>query len=39
MVDERARRGLGGHLVGFLHPRSTLGVLTELVQAGHDAAG
>lgn len=39
VVDERARRGLGGHMVGFLHPRATLGVLTELVQAGHDAAG
>jgi methylmalonyl-CoA/ethylmalonyl-CoA epimerase len=39
VVDERARRGLGGHMVGFLHPRSTLGVLTELVQADHGAAG
>ena len=27
-------RGLGGHLVAFVHPRSALGVLTELVQAG-----
>ena len=39
VIDERARRGLGGHMVGFVHPRSTLGVLTELVQAGHGAAG
>lgn len=39
VIDERARRGLGGHMVGFVHPRSTLGVLTELVQAGHQRAG
>lgn len=39
VIDERARRGLGGHMVGFVHPRATLGVLTELVQADHDAAG
>lgn len=39
LVDERARLGLGGHMVGFLHPRSTLGVLTELVQADHGASG
>jgi methylmalonyl-CoA/ethylmalonyl-CoA epimerase len=39
LIDERGRRGLGGHRVGFVHPRSTLGVLTELVEAGHPAAG
>lgn len=39
LVDARGRRGLGGHRVGFLHPRSTLGVLTELVEAGHPPAG
>jgi methylmalonyl-CoA/ethylmalonyl-CoA epimerase len=39
LIDARGRRGLGGHLVGFVHPRATLGVLTELVQAGHPAAG
>jgi methylmalonyl-CoA/ethylmalonyl-CoA epimerase len=39
LIDARGRRGLGGHLVAFLHPRSTLGVLTELIQAGHDADG
>lgn len=38
LIDERPRRGLGGHLVAFVHPRSGLGVLTELVQAGHGAA-
>lgn len=39
LIDERGRVGLGGHLVAFLHPRSTLGVLTELIQAGHGADG
>lgn len=39
LVDARGRRGLGGHRVGFVHPRSTLGVLTELVEAEHTAAG
>jgi methylmalonyl-CoA/ethylmalonyl-CoA epimerase len=33
LIDERPRRGLGGHLVAFVHPRSANGVLTELVQA------
>ena len=39
LIDERGRVGLGGHLVAFLHPRSSLGVLTELIQAGHGADG
>ena len=39
LIDERPRRGLGGHLVAFVHPRSALGVLTELVQAGHPGDG
>ena len=39
LIDARGRVGLGGHLVAFLHPRSTLGVLTELIQAGHGADG
>jgi methylmalonyl-CoA/ethylmalonyl-CoA epimerase len=34
LIDERPRVGLGGHLMAFVHPRSALGVLTELVQAG-----
>ena len=34
LIDSRPRRGLGGHMVAFVHPRSGLGVLTELVQAG-----
>jgi methylmalonyl-CoA/ethylmalonyl-CoA epimerase len=39
LIDARGRVGLGGHLVAFLHPRSTLGVLTELIQADHGADG
>lgn len=31
-VDAEPRAGAHGHLVAFLHPRSTGGVLTELVQ-------
>ena len=34
LIDEHGRRGLGGHVVAFVHPRSTLGVLTELIEAG-----
>ena len=34
LIDAHPRRGLGGHMVAFVHPRSGLGVLTELVQAG-----
>lgn len=37
LIDAHGRRGLGGHTVAFLHPRSTLGVLTELIQQGHDS--
>lgn len=35
LIDRTPRPGAGGHLVAFLHPRSTGGVLVELVQAGH----
>ena len=31
-IDERARSGAFGHRVAFLHPRSTGGVLVELVE-------
>lgn len=34
LIDEAPRPGAGGHLVAFLHPRSTGGVLVELVQHG-----
>ena len=36
LIDATARRGLGGHRVAFIHPRSGAGVLTELVEV-HDA--
>ena len=33
LIDREPRVGLGGHHIAFLHPRSTGGVLTELVEA------
>jgi methylmalonyl-CoA/ethylmalonyl-CoA epimerase len=37
LIDEQPRTGIRGSRVAFVHPRSTGGVLTELVQAveGH----
>jgi methylmalonyl-CoA/ethylmalonyl-CoA epimerase len=37
LIDEHPRAGIRGSSVAFLHPKSTGGVLTELVQAaeGH----
>ena len=32
LIDERPRAGIRGSRVAFLHPRSTGGVLTEIVQ-------
>lgn len=32
LIDEKGRPGAGGHRVAFLHPRSTHGVLIELVE-------
>jgi len=32
LIDKAPRPGADGHLVAFLHPRSTGGVLVELVQ-------
>ena len=32
LIDREPRPGAGGHLVAFLHPGSTAGVLWELVQ-------
>jgi len=32
LVDDRPRKGARGHRVAFLHPRSTSGVLVELVE-------
>ena len=34
LVDAAPRPGAGGHLVAFLHPRSTGKVLIELVETG-----
>ncbi len=33
LIDDAPRRGLGGHMIAFIHPRAAGGVLTELVQA------
>ena len=35
MVDETPRNGAHGARIAFIHPKSSLGVLTELCQAGH----
>jgi len=35
MVDEMPRNGAHGTRIAFIHPKSSLGVLTELCQAGH----
>jgi methylmalonyl-CoA/ethylmalonyl-CoA epimerase len=32
LIDERPRTGIRGSRVAFMHPRSTAGVLTEIVQ-------
>jgi methylmalonyl-CoA/ethylmalonyl-CoA epimerase len=34
LIDERPRTGIRNSRVAFLHPKSTGGVLTELVEAG-----
>ena len=35
LIDETPRVGIRGSRVAFLHPRSTGGVLTELVEPVH----
>ncbi len=35
LIDQEARMGIRGSRVAFLHPRSTGGVLTELVEPAH----
>ena len=35
VIDEEPRRGIRGSRVAFLHPKSTGGVLTELVEPAH----
>lgn len=32
LIDEQPKRGAGGHLIAFVHPKSAAGVLIELVQ-------
>ncbi len=34
LIDEKPRLGARGHLVAFIHPKSTGGTLIELVQHG-----
>lgn len=38
LIDKAPRPGARGHLVGFLHPQATGGVLVELVQDHHHKA-
>jgi methylmalonyl-CoA/ethylmalonyl-CoA epimerase len=35
LVDKEPRRGARGHIVAFIHPKSVMGVLLELVEASH----
>jgi methylmalonyl-CoA/ethylmalonyl-CoA epimerase len=35
LIDEKPRTGIRNSRVAFLHPKSTGGVLTELVEAAH----
>jgi len=35
LLDEKPRVGAGGHLIAFLHPKGTGGVLVELTQLDH----
>jgi methylmalonyl-CoA/ethylmalonyl-CoA epimerase len=35
LIDEAPRAGVHGTRVGFLHPKSTFGVLTEFAQEGN----
>jgi methylmalonyl-CoA/ethylmalonyl-CoA epimerase len=36
LIDEKPRMGGGGHRIAFVHPRSTGGILIELIE---DAGG
>ncbi len=35
LIDQKPRRGIRGSRVAFLHPKTTGGVLTELVEPAH----
>ena len=39
LIDQAPRPGAAGHLVAFIHPKSTGGVLTELLQSSHERVG
>ena len=39
LIDREPRPGAGGHLVAFLQPRTTGGVLVELVEVPNSTAG
>lgn len=39
LIDEQPKRGAGGHLVAFVHPSATNGVLIELTQRIPENAG
>jgi methylmalonyl-CoA/ethylmalonyl-CoA epimerase len=39
LIDEHPRRGIRGSLVAFMHPRSSGGVLTEIVQPAGAGSG
>jgi methylmalonyl-CoA/ethylmalonyl-CoA epimerase len=35
LIDEKPRVGAGGHLIAFIHPKGTGGILVELTQLDH----
>ncbi len=37
LIDETPRNGVHGMKIGFLHPKSTFGVLTEFAQEGEES--
>ena len=39
LIDETPRQGVHGMRIGFLHPKSTFGVLTEFAQEGEEGHG
>ena len=39
LIDEQPRAGIRGSRVAFMHPRATVGVLTEIVQPAPGAGG
>jgi methylmalonyl-CoA/ethylmalonyl-CoA epimerase len=36
LIDETPRSGVHGMRIGFLHPKSTFGVLTEFAETGDE---